>query len=437
LSLDVLIALAESAPDFVSFAALAEQAWRSRFVAKGTVVQRIRFLRRGLGDTGTNSRYLESVRGRGYRLKVAVCRERSSYAASGSRPCHVEPTHGRVSVANITWSGSAAREWYTRAEEAFRRQIPEQAFVYIDRALALEPDFPLALALKAVGLVRSLVNGDSSAPITTLHRTHIEISALRLAERALQLDPRTTLAWIARAMLDTTRWRWARAADAYASARECGIEHPTALEPLAVFYVFRQRPDAALRVAEDMQVLDSTNPMAFWIEGKALSELGRHDEAAHAYRNACRLSPTQVLLQRCIGDAELRLGHRREAESAYRAAERLLNGHPSRSVWLPSLAYGYAVLELENDAARLASEYQMLACPNSGAGDRGLAALASGDEHGAIAALQVALANAAARIPDGGLWPLIEVRSNYLGDRRLREPRFRALRARLLDTTQR
>jgi DNA-binding winged helix-turn-helix (wHTH) protein len=412
LTFDVLRVLVESAPDVVHFADLAERAWKLRFVAQHTVTQRIKLLRRSLGDTGTSSRYIESVRGRGYRLKIAV--------------------HSRhpANLAYASYANRAACEWYARAEDAFRLQAPEQGFAYIDRALAIEPDFAAALGLKAVGLVRSLINADGAAPATAQRRAHVETVALRLAERALHLDSSIVLAWVARAMLHTLHWRWGDAADAYRRAAESGALDPAALEPYAVFHLFRDDPSGALKIAKEMQDLDPTNAMAFWIEGKALSCEERYAEALRAYRDALRLSPTQVLLQRCVGDTETRLGHKREAEAAYRATEQLLYGHPSRGVWLPSLAYGYAMLALDQDSARLTSEYGIL-YRHAGAGDRVLTALSCGDEAGAIDGLRTALAGAEAGEPDPGVWALIELRSNYLGDHRLRRPQLRTLLTRL------
>ncbi len=66
--------LLERAPAIVSPGALAE-AWPVRHVSEATVAKRIALLRSALGETAANGRYIETVRGQGYRLRgdLRVC----------------------------------------------------------------------------------------------------------------------------------------------------------------------------------------------------------------------------------------------------------------------------------------------------------------------------------------------------------------------------
>ncbi|MEE4173656.1 MAG: winged helix-turn-helix domain-containing protein [Xanthomonadales bacterium] len=68
LSFDLLLALLEAAPDALTIDALMEQVWDGRVVSAATVAKRIELLRQAIGDDAANPRYIQLVRGYGYRL---------------------------------------------------------------------------------------------------------------------------------------------------------------------------------------------------------------------------------------------------------------------------------------------------------------------------------------------------------------------------------
>jgi TolB-like protein/DNA-binding winged helix-turn-helix (wHTH) protein len=75
LSFDVLLALVMSAPDFMSNDALMTRVWVNQVVSLETVTQRIKLLRDALGDDTRMPKYIEGLRGRGYRFIAPVQRE--------------------------------------------------------------------------------------------------------------------------------------------------------------------------------------------------------------------------------------------------------------------------------------------------------------------------------------------------------------------------
>jgi TolB-like protein/DNA-binding winged helix-turn-helix (wHTH) protein len=72
LSFDLLVTLVRAAPDLVSFDQLTERVWPGLVVTPETIVQRVKLLRNALGDDPHAPRYIEGVRGRGYRLLAEV-----------------------------------------------------------------------------------------------------------------------------------------------------------------------------------------------------------------------------------------------------------------------------------------------------------------------------------------------------------------------------
>ena len=72
LTFDLLVTLVEGAPSVITHDALATQVWKKRLVTPETIVQRVKLLRRALGDDASAPQYIEVVRGQGYRLIPTV-----------------------------------------------------------------------------------------------------------------------------------------------------------------------------------------------------------------------------------------------------------------------------------------------------------------------------------------------------------------------------
>lgn len=324
----------------------------------------------------------------------------------------------------------AAYEFYLRAVDV---GSAEQGLPYLDRAIALDPDFALALGLKAANLSWLLINDEFAAPASSEESAAIEQLALELAAKALRLDASASSAWVTRGDLHQLHWRWKEAGEAYARALELGARDANTLVSYARFNMFIGNHETAVGVAQQVIDLDPTHAEANWTQGWALGALGRHDEALTAYREALRLEPTWTLFQTAIARAEMRLGRYREAEESYRAAGQLLAVHPSPGVWLPNLAYGYAMLELRDDALRMVKQYEIWAdAHGAGAGDWAFIYLAMRDEEKALEALDSAIAKVEAGEVDAGFWALMGIKDNIFGDPMLEQPEFVALRNRIL-----
>src|SRR5499425_3690945 len=72
LSFDLLVTLVRAAPSLVSFEQLSERVWPGLVITPETIVQRVKLLRNALGDDAHAPRYIEGVRGRGYRMVAQV-----------------------------------------------------------------------------------------------------------------------------------------------------------------------------------------------------------------------------------------------------------------------------------------------------------------------------------------------------------------------------
>jgi TolB-like protein/DNA-binding winged helix-turn-helix (wHTH) protein len=72
LNFDLLRVLVEAAPNVVTYDDLAQKVWGRHFVSPENVAQRIKLLRQGLADEASAPRFIETVRGKGYRLIPSV-----------------------------------------------------------------------------------------------------------------------------------------------------------------------------------------------------------------------------------------------------------------------------------------------------------------------------------------------------------------------------
>lgn len=113
LSFDLLLALLESAPNYVSNRQLMAQVWPGLVIADKTVSQRVKLLRDALGDDREEPRYVAGLRGRGYRVPAQVNRiepgsdERHASIEEVPRP-NPNSTARRRSRSSTTWITSIA-----------------------------------------------------------------------------------------------------------------------------------------------------------------------------------------------------------------------------------------------------------------------------------------------------------------------------------------
>jgi TolB-like protein/DNA-binding winged helix-turn-helix (wHTH) protein len=174
LSFELLLVLLRGAPHFISNEELMARVWRGLVVSPETVTQRVKLLRDALGDDPRQPRYIEGLRGRGYRLipdalrldqePVAAPHADDSAAnaaslepASGSRPgTHVRP---RRWVAGLVALGALAA---AAAFALLRAPAPQVPVTAADRTAAILP-FELAGNVPAgrevaTGLVDSVLS---------------------------------------------------------------------------------------------------------------------------------------------------------------------------------------------------------------------------------------------------------------------------------------
>ena len=129
---DLLLALADRPGQLLTKHDLMDQVWPKAVVSPETLGQRVKLLRDALGDDPRAPRYVEGLRGRGYRLIPPVESDDGSVASESMLPKRPEPTEVPVPAVQVSaspveasvvaqsspttrcWSSPATRRWLAR-----------------------------------------------------------------------------------------------------------------------------------------------------------------------------------------------------------------------------------------------------------------------------------------------------------------------------------
>lgn len=243
LSFDLLCALLEAAPDFVSNDELMTRVWTGLVVSPETVTQRVKLLRDALGDDPRQPRYIAGLRSRGYRCIVPVTAESVALGepvavtASASAPEPGVPAANTASAApsppsgGTGWTGSAAHP-----SPRLTLRVVALALLAVALLSALAwvpwPHWRSGTAGSAAGAasVPGTASGDRSAAVTVVVLPFASLSGTEAdaylgpaLSEAIQtsLARVSALAVIARESASQA----ARTADPMAAARSVGADH--------------------------------------------------------------------------------------------------------------------------------------------------------------------------------------------------------------------
>jgi len=272
LSFELLLCLARHAPNVVTTDTLMDEVWGKVVVGEETVKQRVKLLRKALGDDSSDPRYIAAVRGRGYRLLAEVsplADEAGEPAATrvarrtiwawlapivllaviaigflmvtqNNAPETSIPQTGHENLKHGATDNAEAWEAYLKGRAAYRRWTRhdnETALAFYQRAATLDPGFALAVA------------GAANA------------HALRATEFGLGEE------WIDQAIVQARL------------ALELEHELPEALKALGICFVFKGHYQTALDYYRNALRLDPTYDEVIFNIAELLQILGRWDEA--------------------------------------------------------------------------------------------------------------------------------------------------------------
>jgi TolB-like protein/DNA-binding winged helix-turn-helix (wHTH) protein len=147
LTFDLLVAIVESAPNLISHDELVEKVWSGRETSPETITQRAAMLRQALGDHADSPKYVEVMRGHGFRLIPEVNGGRYESANPNNRV-------GLVVVAIVVIAVVAAYLLPHGPEISETSTLPNSVAVLPFENISPDPDD----AYFAVGLHRETIN---------------------------------------------------------------------------------------------------------------------------------------------------------------------------------------------------------------------------------------------------------------------------------------
>jgi DNA-binding winged helix-turn-helix (wHTH) protein/Tfp pilus assembly protein PilF len=272
----------------------------------------IRQLRTALDDRPEDPKYIETLRGRGYRFIAPVeaippVEEPVAPANGIPPPAAQQPTRRRgvvaafavlslAAIAAVAVLPSAGKNHSrpprveSRVQDAYlkgrhfwnmrTRESLERARQHFSEAVALDPNFAPAVA----GLADSLMS------LAGKDRPAFQEAAV-IADRALTIDPRLAEAHVTRAHARLHMFDWPGAMT--------GFQHAIALDPdyvpgrylYAEYYITQGRFEEATAEARRGAALDPVSAIATHVGGVAYFFARRYDEAIREFRKAAELDP--------------------------------------------------------------------------------------------------------------------------------------------------
>lgn len=377
LSFDLLAELARAAPATRTCDELIERVWHGAMVNEETVTQRVRLLRKALGDDGRHPRYVISDRGRGYRLAVLPRRapppaaERRSWRGPAWAALALLATGLTVYVL-LPPSPPVAAPPAVAAPAA--DDLVERAWTYFDRHQAEDNEIALGLFRRALerepGHVPALagLSMAHSQRAMKFNRPVAEaLEAERIARRALAREPGSFDARMALATALDAAGRVPGAIETYEAALEIRPGHPGVLSSVAYLYQVTGRLSRGLEYALRARAGDPDLPYLDLQLGQTLRILG-FEAAGEAYLvRADLLRPDNVFAAPERARFLVATGRFREAEGVVRDAL-------ARGVRRPELHEYRGILALMRDDPAAAGEAfaeAMALDPGSGLAESG------------------------------------------------------------------
>lgn len=348
---DLLVLLAGRPHEVFSVEQLIESVWGGKFVTSDVVTVAVHALRQAFGDDARQPRFIETVRGRGYRWIAPIDPGETTDEATG------EPAGALQTTPRTSWAAllvlaflvlvSAGCAWLllrqpepmpsmTKTAELLRAQARglffsdrrtvadmNKAVEEFRRAIAVDERFAEPHAALAESLVRRMeMTSEVGGPA--------EAEARREAARALDLDPQSSLGHAARASVQFVLDRDMMGAEkSFRRAIALDPSIPSVRRRYGYLLAANGRFDEAIghaRAASELAPTSSTTLADLgWIE--LLS--GDHAAAERDLREALRLDPANggatLTLAYCLDVA----GREKEAWSEYRRALQLLEAPPA------------------------------------------------------------------------------------------------------------
>jgi DNA-binding winged helix-turn-helix (wHTH) protein/Tfp pilus assembly protein PilF len=381
---DTLVALLDRRGEDVAKADLMEAVWPDTHVEENNLTQAVSTLRRALGESRSEHRFVVTLPGRGDRF-VADAREvdeepaRAAKRTTSRSPwplALVAACAALALLAALAWMAVAARREATRpAPVPSRAQlapdpVAHEAYVrgryfwnkrtddnyarsieHFNQAIAREPTYAAAYAgLADAYVLVGLGEVETGARVAAFER------ARAAALRAVELDGALAEAHASLAAVrEVYEKDRAGAEQEYRTAIALDPSYATAHQWFGEFLEADGRYEEATEVLERAKELDPTSLAVNVALGENLYYMRRYDEAAAQFERTLELDPS---FMRARFDLAFTLEQKRRYDEAIAEFQRIRNSDAGNMRAIASLAHVYASAGRRDELQRLHAEFE-------------------------------------------------------------------------------
>ena len=309
----------------------------------------------------------------------------------------------------------------------------DRALALLDESIELDPDFAVAIALRALVHATSLNNTPESRDNWRARKLQIEQIARSDAARALDLDDRQGKAYVALARINQYRWKGADARKSYEMGLRIAPNDVDLLRGFAWFNSVARNHEYAIELAERAVRIDPVSAAAHAELGQRLTFAGKWDAAYSSHSTAVSLEPDNGIYHLRVANNEIARGNLAHANSELQTAEALIELSNASPGLLAELAYAYSQAGNKVDARRVVGIIDSESLTKHvGVGERAMSLLALAQYSEALVLLQEAVVEIIDNgIIDGGFRSLAQISANTLADPELERAEYLELRDQL------
>ena len=324
LSFELLIYLVEHVGEICSVEQISEAVWKSTVVSNDTVIQRITLLRKALNDDPKSPKYIESIRGRGYRLLASNSTQSNNFLSHYQSLAAVVVV---ICLSILVWLYQSQSQIKKPKVQTSKNELIERGNYYLE--VGQSDNIERAIELFRQALIHSPNNSDAQLGLSfALSRSVCRYGQSRkraqesqnLAQSVLDLENNNARAQRALAYSFDCLGYLDAALNAYLNASELSENNQGSISSAAHLYQIKGQLIEAYKLNVKTKKQQPNNPFADLQIARLYELLKFTPQAEAAYQKLFVLYPDNVFINQALPRFLFLEGRFSEAKEAYEKA---------------------------------------------------------------------------------------------------------------------